>query len=75
MKNKLNDTLESFDSLTIEEQEIVIDIERKRLTDKKREMLVKEVREAEAEYKAGELKPESLEEIMKAIDDFSIEEK
>jgi len=75
MKNKLNDTLESFDSLTIEEQEIVIDIERKRLTDKKREMLVKEVREAEAEYKAGELKPESVEEIMKAIDDFSIEEK
>jgi len=75
MKNKLNDTLESFDSLTIEEQEIVIDIERKRLTDKKREMLVKEVREAEAEYKAGELKPESLEEIMKAIDDSSIEKK
>jgi|GEM_PF-1699540 len=75
MKNKLNDTLESFDSLTIEEQEIVIDIERKRLTDKKREMLVKEVREAEAEYKAGELKPESVEEIMKAIDDSSIEKK
>lgn len=69
MNNKLNDILEDFDSLTLEEQETVLDIEKKRLIEKKRKLLIEEVREAEKEYKTGKLKPKSVEDIMKEIDE------
>ena len=74
MSNKVNDILEEFDSLSIEEQETVVEIEKKRLTEKKRRLLIDAVKEAEEEYKSGNLKPESIDEIMKAIDETDTDE-
>lgn len=69
MENKINNVLEEFDSLTIEEQEVVVDIEKKRLIERKRELLVKNVIEAEEEFASGKMKSQSVDDIMKAIDD------
>jgi len=69
MSRKINNLLENFDTLTIEEQEAVIDIEKKRLIERKREELKNNVKEAENEFSSGKLKSESIDDIMKAIDD------
>lgn len=69
MRNKVNDILEEFDSLSLEEQETVLDIEKKRLIEKKRQLLIQEVKEGEEEYKSGKLKPKSVDDIMKEIDE------
>lgn len=69
MSTKVNDILEEFDLLTLEEQETVLEIEMKRLTEKKRKLLVSEVKDAEKEYKSGKLKPKSVEDIMLKIDE------
>lgn len=68
MNNKVNDILEEFDSLSLEEQETVLDIEKKRLIEKKGKLLVNEVKEAEREYESGKLKPKSVEEITNDMD-------
>jgi len=75
MENKINAVLEDFDSLSIDEQEVVVEIERKRLTERKRTMLVKNVNEAEEEYNSGKLKSESVDEIMKAIENEADKDK
>lgn len=62
MSSKVNDVLEDFDSLTLEEQETVLHIETKRLVEKKRELLIEEVKEAEKEYTSGKLKPKNVDE-------------
>ncbi len=69
MNNKLNDILEEFDSLSLEEQETILEIEKKRIIERKREQLVRDVKEGEQEFKAKALKPESVEDIMKGIDE------
>ena len=69
MGTRINDLLENFDTLTIDEQELVISIERKRLIERKREELFNTIKEAEEEYKSGTLKSENVDEIMKAIED------
>jgi hypothetical protein len=69
MSGKLNNILEEFDSLSLEEQETILEIEKKRMIERKRKQLMKDVEEAEQEFKSGNLKPESVEEIMKAIDE------
>ena len=69
MENKINNVLEEFDSLTIEEQEVVVDIEKKRLIERKRELLVKNVKEAEDEFESGKMKSQNFDDIMKTIDD------
>ncbi len=68
MTNKINDILEKIDSLSIEEQETVIDIGKKRLIERKRKSLVKNVKEAEKEYESGKLKAESVHDVLKAIE-------
>lgn len=67
MTNKFNEILEEFETLSIEEQEAIVEIEQKRLIEKKRKSIIEEVREAEKEYAAGKLKPESVDEIMRQI--------
>jgi len=53
----------------LKKQETVLDIEKKRLIEKKRKLLIEKVRKAEEEYKTGKLKPKSVEDIMKDIDE------
>jgi hypothetical protein len=69
MDNKINTVLEEFDTLSVEEQEAVVEIEKKRLIERKRKLLVKNVKEAEDEFNSGQLKSETVDDIMKAIDD------
>ncbi|OGU11082.1 MAG: hypothetical protein A2X61_00080 [Ignavibacteria bacterium GWB2_35_12] len=65
--NTFADVLETIDNFPIEEQEELSIILQKRLTEYKREQLIKTVREAQEEYKRGESKPASVDEIMKEI--------
>ncbi|MFZ1321067.1 MAG: hypothetical protein WAT71_05880 [Ignavibacteria bacterium] len=69
MNNKLNNILEEFDSFSLEEQETILEIEKKRVIERKREQLVRDVKEAEQEFQSGILKKESVEDIMKGIDE------
>jgi hypothetical protein len=68
MSTKINTILEEIDSLSLEEQEAIMDIGRKRLIERKRAALVKNVKEAEEEFASGKLTCESVNDIMKAID-------
>ncbi len=71
MQTIINDILEKFDSLNIEDQESILEIEKKRLIQKKRAQLVEEVREAEKDYEAGKYIEGDVETLMKAIENES----
>ena len=62
MNEKLNDILVKIDFLTLEEQETILEIIVKRINEKKRINHIRDVKETEAEYKAVNLKPESVDE-------------
>jgi hypothetical protein len=68
MTNKINEILEKLDSLSIEEQETVIDVGKKRLIERKRKSLIKNVKEAEDEFDSGNLTAESVQDVLKAIE-------
>ncbi|MBK8551213.1 MAG: hypothetical protein IPL53_09205 [Ignavibacteria bacterium] len=68
MQTIIKDILEKFDSLSIEDQESILEIERKRMNERKRKLLVEEVREAEIEYKDGKFIEGDAETLMKAIE-------
>lgn len=69
MSSKFNDVLEMIESLTLEEQEQVLEIEGKRLNEKKRELLLKRVEEGRKDIAEGRFVKGDVEDIMKAIDD------
>lgn len=68
MTSVINDILEKFDSLNIEDQESVLEIEQKRLIQKKRELLVEEVKKAEKEYSEGKYIEGDTETLMNKIE-------
>ncbi len=59
--------LEAADQLSLEDQESVLEILHRRIIDRRREELAREVREAEEEWQAGKSEPRSAEELMKEI--------
>ena len=67
MHQLLKDILDKFDKLSITDQEAILEIERKRLIERKRELLVAEVKEAEKEYKDGKYIEGDAETLMRAI--------
>jgi len=69
MSSKFNDVLEMIDSLTIEEQELLLDIEKKRLIEKKRKKLLEDIQEAKKDFAEGKYITGNVEDIMKAIED------
>lgn len=69
MTTKFNDVLEMVDSLTIEEQEELLEIEKKRLIDRKRTKLVNDIAESEKDIENGNFKTGTPEELVKAIED------
>ncbi|MBK9331904.1 MAG: hypothetical protein IPM96_05735 [Ignavibacteria bacterium] len=75
MNTKINDILEDFDSLSLNEQEELIEIEKKRLIENKRKLLVDEVKEAENEYTEGKYITGDTDELMRAIDDENTSDK
>ena len=69
MNSKFNEVLELIDSLPLEEQEQLIEIEQKRIIEKKRIRLLKNIKEAQADIKNGNYITGDDKEVMKAIDD------
>ncbi len=61
------EVLEVIDALPLDEQEELMGVVRRRLIDRRRQMLAQEIAEAEAEYDAGGCKPKSPEELMREI--------
>lgn len=62
-----NEILESADRLSLEEQESLIDVIRRRIATRRRQEIAFLVSSAREEYKAGELRPESPDEIMQSL--------
>lgn len=62
-----NEILESADRLSLEEQESLIDVIRRRIATRRRQEIATLVSSAQEGYKAGGLRPESLDEIMQAL--------
>jgi polyphosphate kinase len=59
--------VEAADRLTKEEQEILIELLNRRLADRRRAELVKDVEDAQREFERGTLRPTTPDEIMKEI--------
>jgi hypothetical protein len=61
------EVLEAADKLTLDEKETVIDILKKRVVEQRRKELVREIQEAQQEFRQGKCKLASPDEIMKEI--------
>ncbi len=61
------DVLEAAEKLSLDEQETLIEILRRRAIERRRDRLAKDIKEAEKEYREGKCKPASVDEIMKEI--------
>lgn len=61
------DVLETVDSLPLEEQEELIEILRRRVIERRREELAKEIQEARKEFRAGRARPATPDELMSEI--------
>ncbi len=59
-----SDVVDAADRLSTEEQEELLEILRRRLAERRRAQLVREVQEARAEFAGGEAGPASVDEIM-----------
>jgi len=68
MTSKFNDTLEMIESFSIEEQEEILEIEKKRIIEKKRNQLLKDIEEAKKDIKNGDFDSGTPEELIKAIE-------
>ena len=62
-----NAVLSSAAELSLDEQETLVHILQKRIHERRRQQLIKDVEEARAEYSRGEAKPATVEEIMREI--------
>lgn len=60
----LNQALEIFGKLTSDEQDMMLEIARKRRAEAWRKELAKDARKAERDYRAGKLKSEPVEELI-----------
>lgn len=69
MTSKFNDALELIESLSLEEQEQVLEIEKKRLIEKKRKLLIEDIKEAKKDIAEGNFITGNAEDIIKAIED------
>ncbi len=61
--------LETVEALPLEEQEILIDIIEKRISQKKRAKLVQEVREAQQDYAEGRVQRGSVADLIAELED------
>lgn len=69
MRNTIffNEVLETAEKLPIEDQETLIEILNKRIIERRRSKLAKEIRNAQKEFKVGKCKPTSVDEIIKEM--------
>lgn len=64
---QFNEILEMVEELTLDEKSEINRIITNRIRDEKRDILAKEIAEAEAEYNEGKLKSQSVDEILKDL--------
>jgi hypothetical protein len=62
-----NDVLEAVDCLSLDEQESLVDVIRRRIAAHRRQEIAKLVISAREEYANGTLKPESPDDIMQSL--------
>ncbi|TEU17754.1 MAG: hypothetical protein E3J21_07610 [Anaerolineales bacterium] len=61
------EVLEVVDKLSLEEQETLIEIVRRRVIERRREELAKEIQDAQKEFQAGHCHPVTPDELMTEI--------
>jgi hypothetical protein len=61
------EVLEVVDKLTLDEKETLVDILSRRVIDQRRAQLVRDVHEAQEEFRRGECRPVSVEALMREI--------
>jgi hypothetical protein len=65
--SRFHAVVEAADRLTLEEQETLVTVVNRRLADRRRAELARDIREAQKEFERGALRPTSPDEIMKEI--------
>jgi len=68
LQPNVRDVIEEFGHLPYEEKEYVAEILRKQLAEERRERLSKRVAEAKSNYKKGEVKRGTIEELRKDLE-------
>ena len=63
-----DEALDTVESLPPDDQLLLVDVIRRRLTDYRRRRLVAEVAEAEAAYERGEVRRGSIDDLMRELD-------
>jgi len=58
------DVLEAADDLSLDEQETLLEILHRRIVERRREGLAREIREARAEFEAGDCRPMTAAELI-----------
>jgi hypothetical protein len=61
------DVLEAADKLSLEEQEALIEVLHRRLIERRRDELARDIQQATEEFEAGRCRPATPEELMKEI--------
>ncbi|MSQ48429.1 MAG: hypothetical protein EXR78_08645 [Deltaproteobacteria bacterium] len=61
------DVLDAIDQLSLEEQETLVDIVQRRVTERSRKLLASEIREAQEEFTEGRCQAVTVEELMKEV--------
>lgn len=61
------EVLEVVDKLSLEEKETLIEIVRRRIIERRREELAKEIQDAQEEFRAGHCRPVTPDELMSEI--------
>lgn len=64
---QFNDVLELADTLPIDEREDLVEILHNRIREQKREQLLRDIQESEREFRNGEFKAVTPDELMKEI--------
>ena len=62
-----SDVVDAADDLSVDEQETLVEILRRRIAKRNREALVRDVAEARAEFQTGQARPSSVSDIMEEL--------
>ncbi len=66
--NDVNDIIESYDNLPIEDKEYLSELIQKNLTESKRAVLIDRIRDAEVNYSKGNVKRGDAKELLKDLE-------
>ncbi len=64
---QFGEILEAAETLSIEDREALIEVLHRRIVESRREQILKDVQDAEEEFKAGQCQPANVSDLMKEI--------